>query len=184
MRDKELPTRKHIRLKNYDYSQNGAYFITVCTKNKMCIFWDNNDKYQPLSPKSTLQTVVAAFRRPENPHKIRLSEYGQLVKNELDKIPIVYPDIVFISKYVIMPNHVHLIIIISNDVNGGRRNAAPTISRIMNQFKGCVSRKSGFPVWQKSFYDRIIRNANEYRAFCDYIISNPSTWGNDELFSK
>jgi len=67
MRDKELPTRKHIRLKNYDYSQNGAYFITVCTKNKMCIFWDNNDKYQPLSPKSTLQTVVAAFRRPENP---------------------------------------------------------------------------------------------------------------------
>ena len=83
-----------------------------------------------------------------------------------------------------MPNHVHLIIIISNDVNGGRRNAAHTISRIMNQFKGCVSRKSGFPVWQKSFYDRIIRNANEYRAFCDYIISNPSTWGNDELFSK
>lgn len=179
-----LPARKNIRLDNYDYSRNGAYFITLCTKDKMCIFWDNNDKYQPLPQENTPQTVGAAFRRPGTRNKIRLSEYGQIVKNELNKIPTVYPDVVFISKYVIMPNHIHLIIIISNDVNSGRRNAAPTISRIMNQFKGCVSRKTGFPVWQKSFYDRIIRNKNEYRAFISYIETNPINWENDELFSK
>ena len=44
-----MPTRKDIRLKNYDYSQNGAYFVTICTKNKMCIFWENNDKYKPFT---------------------------------------------------------------------------------------------------------------------------------------
>ena len=55
-----LPARKNIRLDNYDYSRNGAYFITLCTKDKMCICWDNNDKYQPLPQENTPQTVGAA----------------------------------------------------------------------------------------------------------------------------
>ena len=196
----ERPVRKDIRLQNYNYSRNGAYFITVCTKNKMCIFWENNDKYKPLTadaathespgtkpvpPKNNCadQNVGAAFRRPQNKNKIHLSEYGWIVKNELQKIPAIYNGSVHIPKLVIMPNHVHLIIIINNciDVNG-RRNAAPTISRIMNQFKGNVSKKSGFSVWQKSFYDRIIRNAGEYRAYWQYIENNPINWENDELF--
>lgn len=205
----ELPVRKRIRLENYDYSRCGAYFITVCTRDKMCIFWDNNDKYRSLTAdhndiipqtQNAAETnhndshdspnvhdfpnVGAAFRRPCVPKKVRLSNYGRIVKTELNKIPTVYPDIVFISKYVIMPNHIHLIVIINGDLNGGRRDAAPTISRIMNQFKGQVSRKSGFSVWQRSFYDRIIRDDDEYRAFWEYIERNPYEWENDELFRE
>jgi len=180
----DRPVRKDIRLDNYDYSRNGAYFITICTKNKMCIFWDNNDKYKPIADNQP-PIVGAASRRPQNnDKKIHLSEYGKIVKNELNKIPTIYSDIVFIPKFVIMPNHVHLILVVNNDNNNGRRNAAPTVSRIMNQFKGCVSRQSGFSVWQKSFYDRVLRNEWEYRNAWQYIENNPINWENDELFCK
>ncbi|WP_028513990.1 transposase [Ruminococcus flavefaciens] len=180
----DRPVRKDIRLDNYDYSRNGAYFITICTKNKMCIFWDNNDKYKPIADNQP-PIVGAASRRPQNnDKKIHLSEYGKIVKNELYKIPTIYSDIVFIPKFVIMPNHVHLILVVNNDNNNGRRNAAPTVSRIMNQFKGCVSRQSGFSVWQKSFYDRVLRNEWEYRNAWQYIENNPINWENDELFCK
>lgn len=200
----ERPSRKDIRLGDFDYSRDGAYFVTVCTKNKMCIFWEKNDKYKPFTaandndenepqnngsmPKQNKnadsQSVGAAFRRPQISRKIRLSEYGRIVKNELLKIPSIYPDLIFIPKFVIMPNHIHLIIVISHDYCGydGRRNAAPTISRIMNQFKGSVSRQSGFSVWQKSFHDRILRNEHEYHGAWQYIENNPSNWENDELF--
>lgn len=182
-------SRRDIRLYGYDYSRNGAYFVTVCAQNKMCIFWENNDKYKPISHEHTAKseppTVGAAFRRPQNGRKIHLSEYGIIVKNELKIIPSIYPESIFIPKFVIMPNHIHLIIVINNDdVNNGRRNAAPTISRIMNQFKGSVSRQAGFSVWQRSFYDRVLRNEWEYRGAWQYIENNPINWENDELFSK
>lgn len=184
----DKPARKDIRLGNYDYSRNGAYFVTICTQNKMCIFWDNNDKYKPVLPEknhdNNTPNVGAASRRPQSNGKIRLSEYGIIVKNELKKIPSIYPNIIFIPKFVIMPNHVHLIIVINNNVNNGRRNAAPTISRIMNQFKGSVSRQSGFSIWQRSFYDRILRNEQEYRGAWQYIENNPAEWENDKLFCK
>jgi len=99
-------------------------------------------------------------------------------------IPSIYPDIVFIPKSVIMPNHIHLIIVLNAYSESGPPKAAPTIGSIINKFKGAVSKKSGFHVWQKSFYDRIIRNEQEYRAFWEYIEANPMTWENDELFSK
>ena len=180
-----MQTRRDIRLGNYDYSRSGAYFVTIYTKNKMCIFWDNNDKYKPILPENDNAAPVGAeFRRPRSDGKIRLSEYGAIVKNELKKIPSIYPNIIFIPKFVIMPNHVHLIIVINNDVDNGRRNAAPTISRIMNQFKGNISKQAGFSVWQRSFYDRILRNEQEYRGALRYIESNPANWENDELFCK
>ena len=80
----DRPVRKDIRLDNYDYSRNGAYFITICTKNKMCIFWDNNDKYKPIADNQP-PIVGAASRRPQNnDKKIHLSEYGKIVKSEVD----------------------------------------------------------------------------------------------------
>ncbi len=83
-----------------------------------------------------------------------------------------------------MPNHIHLIIVLNAYSESGPPKAAPTIGSIINKFKGSVSKKSGFHVWQRSFYDRIIRNEQEYRAFWKYIETNPMTWENDELFSK
>jgi REP element-mobilizing transposase RayT len=168
----DRPIRKEHRLKGFDYSQNGAYFITICTHNKKYLFWNNYD----------VGHVGTAFGGPHD--KITLTEYGKIVNEELKKIPSIYPDVVFIPKSVIMPNHIHLIIVINAFSESGPPKAAPTIGSIINKFKGAVSKKSGFRVWQKSFYDRILRNEFEYRNAWQYIENNPVNWENDELFSK
>ncbi len=168
----EYPIRKEHRLKNYDYSQCGAYFITICTKDRKYIFWNNYD----------ILNVGAAFGGPYG--KISLTEYGKIVKNELKKIPLIYPDVVFIPKFVIMPNHIHLIIVLNTYSENGPPKAAPTVGSIINKFKGTVSKKCGFHVWQKSFYDRVIRNEHEYNAFWKYIETNPMNRESDELFTK
>ena len=95
---------------------------------------------------------------------------------------------VCIDKYVIMPNHIHIILrIITDSVtchNDGRTLCAPTVSLIMKNFKEFVTKKSGFSVWQRSFYDRIIRDDDEYRAYWQYIERNPYEWESDELFTQ
>ncbi|MEG0895633.1 MAG: transposase, partial [Oscillospiraceae bacterium] len=148
----ELPKRKNIRLKNYDYGQNGAYFITVCTKDRHEILWN----------------VGATFGRPqESP---QLSEYGTIIRNEIDRIGEIYDNVVVIDKYVIMPNHIHMIILLHGDDR--RPKVAPTISRIMQQFKGSVTKQIGFSLWQKLFHDHIIRNEQEYQNIWEYIDTN------------
>ena len=95
---------------------------------------------------------------------------------------------VIVDKYVIMPNHIHAIIRIdadySEDGKGGRTMCAPTLSLIIKNFKEYVTKQIGFSVWQKSFYDRVLRNEWEYRNAWQYIENNPANWENDELFSK
>ena len=189
----EFPVRKGIRLENYDYSRRGAYFITICTKDKMCIFWDNNDKYKPItadvngsSYENDTPNVGTANGRPQHTHKIHLSEFGVYVKECLNNIHCHYP-MVFVDKYVIMPNHIHLILRIDSlsDLEAsGRPMAVPTISTVINQFKGAVSRMAGFNVWQGRFHDRILRNEREYRGAWQYIENNPIQWENDEYFIK
>ena len=152
-----LPKRKQIRLKGYDYSSVGSYHITICTKNKKCLFWNN---------------VGATFGRPQAEYS--LSEYGRIVDNEIGKIGTIY-DSVLIDKYVVMPNHVHMIIsIISDEL--GRPQVAPTVPRIIQQFKGSVSKQIGFPVWQKGYIDHIIRGQQDYDETWQYIDENPLKW--------
>ncbi len=90
----QLPKRKPTRLKDYDYSQNGAYFITICTA-----------KRKPL----LCEIVGADIGRPN----VNLTEYGEIVKTAIDELPLHYKMVV-IDKYVIMPNHLHLIMHIEN----------------------------------------------------------------------
>lgn len=175
----ERRIRKNLRLDNYDYSQNGAYFVTVCTKNRVCLFWQQQNKYPPIEPNSPV--VGANCVRPQK--RIQLSEYGKIVKNELYKINSIYDNTIKISKFVIMPNHIHMIIDIDNP-NIGRTQFAPTISRVIKQFKGKVTKQIGFSPWQRSYNDHIIRNRNEYAAYWRYIENNPADWENDELFSN
>ena len=182
----ERYSRKPIRLINYDYCRNGAYFVTICTKNKICMFWEPQNKWKNQNIPDT-PSVGAVTGRPHK--KIRLSEYGRYVKESLNNIHTYYPA-VFVDKYVIMPNHIHAILRIDADLkfdtddNGGRPMTAPTISWIINHMKGYVTKQIGFSPWQRSFYDRIIRNSNEYAAFWRYIENNPVNWENDELFSN
>lgn len=160
----KLPNRKNIRLKDFDYSQSGYYFITICTKDKKNIFWK----------------VGASFAGPHQQH--HLSDIGEIVDLEINKINIVYGTNAEINNYVIMPNHIHMIIIIYN--KGGANSQVPKIQRIIQQFKGSLTKQIGFPIWQKSFYDHIIRNQTDYEKINEYIENNPLKWEEDKYYLK
>ena len=109
----------------------------------------------------------------------QLSEYGQAVKKLLLSIPDYY-ECARIDEYVIMPNHIHFILTLNND---GRIISSPTISTIVGQFKRASSKSVGFSLWQRSFYDHVIRNRQDYEEIRKYIWNNPQKWEIDELFS-
>ncbi|MBQ8859840.1 MAG: hypothetical protein IJ015_00710 [Ruminococcus sp.] len=157
----ELKSRKQIRLKNYDYSSAGVYFITVCVKDKKPLLWNN---------------VGATIGRPSD---TRLSVYGKIVDDAIRQIPKHYPD-VKIDNYVVMPNHIHLLLSIEGIV-GGRPMVAPTISRVIKQMKGYVSKQIGYSIWQKLFIDHIIRSESDYIEHYTYIENNSTKWESDKL---
>ncbi|WP_028513945.1 transposase [Ruminococcus flavefaciens] len=163
----EKVTRKYIRLANYDYSSNGLYFITICAKNRIHYFSE------------ITEVGEAALGLPN----IRLTDIGKIVNNNILKINEIYK-YVSVEKYVIMPDHIHMILFVSDyDVeNGGRpRAASPTksVNLIINGLKTILTKQIGFSVWQRSFHDHIIRNEKEFLEICDYIDNNPINWVND-----
>ena len=146
----------------YDYNSSGVYFITICTKQKSKILSD--------------VSVGATIGRLST---IRLSQIGTIVEKSINNIPLIYP-MVNIDNYVIMPNHVHLLLSIVGD--SWRPVVAPTISRVINQLKGYVTKTVGKAVWQKSFYEHIVRNNNDYKNIWEYIDNNPARWAEDEYY--
>ena len=148
-----MDERKNIRLKNHDYSGSGLYFITVCTLGKEELFW------------------VDSNMKTECPQNVKLSLSGQIVDDAIKSIPRIYPT-VDVKKYVIMPDHVHMIIRLSKTEG----YEAPDISRIMAQMKGHVTKCLGRQIWQKLFYDHIIRNKDDYLECAKYIYYNPIRW--------
>ena len=101
-----------------------------------------------------------------------------MVDEEMRHLSAVYPN-VWVEKYAVMPNHIHLLICIADEENG-RPQVAPTISRIIKQFKGVTSKRYGESLWQKSFYDHIIRDDNDFLRKWNYIDTNPARWQEDE----
>ncbi len=150
-----LPRRKLPRLHGFDYSLPNYYFVTICTADKKCLFGEPQE----------------------------LGYLGKLVEQELVNIPSHYPN-VWIDKYVIMPNHIHAIIVLENMPEG-----SASLSTVVGQFKAGVSRKvhghqPGMVLWQKSFYDTVIRSEAAYRQIWNYIEGNPSKWQEDELYQQ
>ena len=154
--DKELPSRKRNRLKHYDYSSCGAYFITICTSDRRNYFWNG---------------VGATIGRPQD---VDLSQYGKLVDEAINNIPPIYPALK-LDHYVIMPDHIHLLLIIRAD-EYGRPMVAPTISRVVQQLKGYITKRIGHSIWQKLFFDHVIRNRQDYEEHVKYICDNPVKW--------
>ena len=152
----ENPKRKRIRIERFDYSASGAYFITVCTANREKIFWKD---------------VGADIIRPQN---VPLSANGKTVEQAIREIAGHYEN-VFVDKYCIMPDHIHLILRIESDANG-RMISAPTVSTVVGSMKRWVSKQIGRPIWQKSFYDHGIRNRQDYNEIWEYIENNPLKW--------
>ena len=161
---KGFPKRKRNRLENYDYSSCGAYFITVCTLEKQNCFWEN---------------VGAIIDRPQD---VELSAYGKMVDQAIQNIPSAYPAL-SLESYVIMPNHIHLLLRVCAD-EYGRPLVAPTMSRVVKQLKGVVSKQTGISIWQKSFHDHVIRNREDYEEHLRYIYENPIRWCYDELYAE
>ena len=159
-----LPERKKLRLIDYDYSQAGLYFVTICINNRRNLLWNDTN------PSTSTQLVI-----------VSLSKIGLTVDSAIQNISVYYPN-VSVEKYVIMPNHIHLILRISG--NGGRALRAPTISQIVLQMKAYITKQLGESIWQKGFYDRIIRNDEEYRMVWDYIDTNPINWQDDTQYGS
>ncbi|MCH7681286.1 transposase [candidate division KSB1 bacterium] len=164
------PHRKSIRLKNYDYSQNGYYFVTICTKNREEYFGQINDD------------------------EMILSQYGKIAKQSWLEIPEHFEDI-RVDEHVIMPNHIHGIVIIeSDDEPVGNRHACSLpeerqyqkLPIVIGSYKSSVTRKSNqihdkfHFKWQKSYYDHIIRNDKSLDRIRHYIHYNALKWEYDQ----
>ena len=159
----ELPKRKPNRLTAFSYNTPGAYFITVCTAQRGNVFW---------------QDVGAIIDRPEN---VPLNQTGKIVDACIREIPKRYPA-VSLDHYVVMPDHIHLLLQIhdgrsmiapTKDVDCGRSMIAPTIGQVMKQMKGAASKDAGRSLWQKSYYDHVIRSQSDYLDAWNYIEGNP-----------
>ena len=174
---KHLPTRKANRLNNYDYSQNGAYFITICTKKRAEFFGE-------ITGDTAVGDAVHSV-----PH-MHLSEYGIIAERILNTGG---NSDVCLDTFVIMPNHVHMILIVlkrnPHKGNAGRCGQRPLhdtndrrkslISTFVRSFKTMTTKQIGFSLWQRSFHDHVIRTQEDYNRIAEYIVQNPSIWPED-----
>jgi len=170
-----ISQRKSLRLKNYDYSQNGFYFITICIQNKECLLGEIID------------------------HKIILNNAGIMIDTIWHEIPNYYEGFQ-VHEFVIMPNHIHGIIEIASRYGCpmGGHGSPPlrelSLSDVMQRFKTMTTNKyiygvknydwKVFPkqLWQRSYYEHIIRNEKTLEEIQTYIINNPKNWDKDSLY--
>jgi REP element-mobilizing transposase RayT len=204
--DRDVHHRPSIRLQGYDYAQGGAYFVTLCTFNRECLFGDVIDG------------------------ELRLSDIGEIVEREWQQTPIVRPS-VLLDVFVVMPNHVHGIIVLP-DMGGttrdrgdegatsqkatprGHPRVAPTnitthrvapttamptrrvaptgpapgsIGAVIGQFRSIATKRirstcrlPDLIVWQRNYYDHVIRNERDLDRIRQYIVNNPARWADDE----
>ena len=168
----DFPHRKSTRLPGFDYSSPGAYFITICTKDRKCFL---------------SRIVVGAIH--ESPEaSVLLSEAGQIVNRVIEALPTRYPGL-FVDQHVIMPNHVHLLLRIEE------RRAIRELPLQAEEKRALVDKAVGFlkmnsskqihthcpdiPVWQRSYHDHIIRDERDYLKIWNYIEMNPARWEKD-----
>lgn len=156
--------RKPLRLKGYHYGQGGYYFVTVCTKGRRAIL--------------SFASVGAGHLAGPTLH---LTARGQMVEEAILNINAAYPN-VSVDKYVVMPNHIHLILRLEQGPAGC---PAPTeLPKILGAWKSLTSRAAGETLWQRSFYDHVIRNEADYLRIWNYIDTNPLKWTEDEYYIK
>ena len=162
----ELVKRKSNRLKEFDYSSAGYYFITVCTKDKQKILCDIDDNNS---------VGGGAHDAPQ----VILSDYGKIVQKYILSTKNIKG--ISVDKYVIMPNHIHGIFVVDENY-GTSRAPSPTnnaVSLAVGAIKRLVNKEIGTNIWQRSFHDHIIRNEEDYLKIWQYIHTNPAQWKDD-----
>ena len=172
--DSQIHHRCSIRLKDYDYSQNCAYFVTIVTRQRACLFGE----------------IMGG--------ELALNEIGKIMQEAWNEIPQHFPNVV-LDAFVVMPNHIHGIIIIDAPIYVSHvraRHASPlppwgpkpkSLSAIIGSFKSAVTNRinkmretPATPFWQRNYYEHVIRDENDYEAIFNYIASNPINWDKDE----
>ena len=143
----ELPQRKKIRVDEYDYSQCGAYFVTICTQNR----------------RPVLSNIVG-----DDAHIVP-KRYGQIAEKYLKNAAE-------IEKYVIMPDHIHMLIRLEEQGAEKRSPQASRIASIVRSIKTLTTKEIGEPIFQRSYYDHVIRNQRDYNEIWEYIENNPRKW--------
>ena len=184
--DPEKHHRRSIRLKGYDYSQAGYYFVTICCYQKQCLFGEIVDGV------------------------MRLNQYGEIVAETYQWLSQRYPYLI-LEEWIIMPNHFHGIMVLTDKPRRGGSRTAPTLNRndvvltdknlpinpelkqkslgrLIGVFKtistkqiNLIRNALGTPVWQRNYYEHIIRNEQSLNKIREYIINNPLSWQNDQL---
>ena len=150
----DYPTRKRLRLVCYDYSQNGAYFVTICTQQRVCCFW--NDEIGGLNEADT--SVV----------------------KRLKELPVRFSGL-HLDCYAVMPNHVHLLLVLSHQASSPLEEALQWLKGITTRDYMQGVRAGNYPpfpgrLWQRSYYDHVIRNQQDLDEARAYIRDNPVKW--------
>ena len=165
-----MQQRKQIRIPDYDYSQNGYYFVTICTENRERILAE-------IFPVGADDSV-----RPYGAFEHKLTPVGKMVEDCVCRISENDPA-VSVQKYIVMPNHIHMVIAIDDTAGGQSR---PPLPKIVQGFKSVTTRNAwayGYKhLWQRSFYDHVIRGEAEYLEIWQYIDENPAHWAEDEYY--
>ena len=176
----DIHRRRSVRLSGHDYSQRGLYFVTICVQDRMCMFGNIVNE------------------------QMRLNNAGLMIKTWWQKVGSKFPP-VQTGEYVVMPNHFHGIINIVGAAPGGRpirdninnasgqpHRVAPALGDILNWFKTmttnkyiCRVKQNGWPpfpgrLWQRNYYEHIIRNEKDLNHIRQYIAENPINWQTDE----
>ena len=172
----ELPKRKQIRLPDYDYSTPCVYFVTVCTQDRRCILSD-----------------IAVGALHEAPAvSVRLTQIGQIVDETIRSLPARYSNLT-VDHYVIMPNHIHLLLRIEAErairesplrADGTRSLLAKAVGYLkMNSSKRIHEKHPELQIWQRSYHEHVIRNEKDYLEICAYMENNPARWVEDRYYT-
>ena len=160
----ELPKRNPNRIRGVDYSQNGAYFITICTQNRQRILSKIVGIPVPGCPKAPCPELLS---------------YGKTADKYIRQMDTFY-DHLSVDKYVIMPDHIHFLISIHEQVgHPGRGVPTPrtsVVARFVGTFKRFCNKEYGQNIWQTRYYDHVIRSQQDYNEIWEYIDNNPRKW--------
>ena len=165
MTDKKYFIRKSLRLPDYDYAQSGGYFITICVQQKLSLFGLISDD------------------------TVRLNDSGHMIEYWWQKLPSKFPNAI-LDQYIIMPNHFHAILFL----DGNPTNQSDSLSRILQWFKTMTTnayirgvKESSWKafqkrLWQRNFFEQIIRSEEALNRIREYILYNPANWMTDDLY--
>ena len=160
------PNRKTTRLPGFDYSTEGAYFLTICTENRKCL----------------LSHITR--ESPVHEPKTELLPYGRIAEHYIRQLSDFYEELQ-VKAFVIMPNHIHILLFVTKGPSG---TPVPTlqnstVSRFISTLKRFCNKEIGRNIWQYRSYDHIIRDQEDFRKHLQYIQENPFGWEKDVFYS-